>query len=239
MDPTLGSYYLESLIAAIEEKSWDDFLALEQQGSYSELFDRGIVKSIIEQDEKLGSDAALSRNEIHIGANTFQNIGEPLTLETASTESSIYLAPIRACWKIEQIRKRTEDFVNKHGQDSRPTASIVLFGTDPIAKAKADFTYSFLGIAGIKIVEEIILQEISELEKLKDQLNSQLIVYCYQEVPALEPKHFRHQTAKVLIAGKEAREPEWKQNGLYACINRHTDTFSLLHNLLNDLNISV
>jgi methylmalonyl-CoA mutase len=238
-DPTLGSYYIESLIEEIESKSWEVFLSLEKQGSYSELFKLQLVKSFIDQDEKLGSDAALGRKDAFIGANMFQNVGEPLKLKAIPTESSDFLSSKRAAWKIEKLRKRTEDFVLQNGEDSRPKATIILFGTDAVAKAKSDFTYSFLGMAGIKIEEEIFLKDFAKLETVKKNLNSDLIIYCYKEKPDFHEANFKHDNAKIMIAGQEANEEEMCSKGLYACIHRHSEAFSFLNDLLNDLKITL
>jgi len=236
-DPTLGSYYLEDIMKALAEKSWDKFLALEKQGSYSELFKDGVVQNTLNKDDQLSADAILSRKTKAIGANMYQNIGEKLTLEIVKADESNYLHPKRVGWKVENLRARTENFVNKHGESSRPTATIISFGTDAISKAKSDFAYSFLGMAGIKIVDEISLKDFEKLSTILMDIKTDLIIYCYPEAPDFKQQHFQHKSAKIIVAGQEKSEADWKKIGLYACINRNVAAYDFLQNLLNDLNI--
>lgn len=236
-DPTMGSYYLETLIQEFIKKSWDNFLAYEKEGSYSELFEKGFVKSIISKDDQLSADAVLSRKAIYIGANMYQNIGEKLFLTKTQEQNGPYLQEKRVGWKVENLRARTENHVNKHEEAARPTATIISFGTDPVSKAKLDFAYSFLGMAGIKIIEEIILKDFEKLETILASQKSSLIVYCYKDLPPFSAHHFQHKTAKIMIAGQEEKEQDFKANGLYACIHRKVEAYSFLDNLLNDLNI--
>lgn len=237
LDPTAGNYYINHLIEQIADKCWGAFLAFEKEGSYSHLFEKGIIKAMVGQDEKLGSDAALSRNDLYIGANTYQNIGEKLTVSIQNSENSVYLTPIRVTRKIEKLRGRTENHVNKFGAESRPTASIILFGTDVVAKAKADFTYAFLGMAGIGFSEAIYLEDASMLSIITKDISADLLIYCYKEIPEFNIDNLQHAHAKILIAGKEEVEMDLQQKGLYACIHRHTEAFSFLNQLLNDLKI--
>lgn len=237
VDPTMGSYYLEALIANLEEKSWDTFLMLEQKGSYSSLFNEEYVKEIIKHDDQQSANAVMSRKNVFIGANMFQNIGEKLYLHQTSEKDDLFLHPRRVGWKLENIRARTEHFVNKHGENARPTATMVIFGTDPVSKAKADFAYSFLGMAGIKIAKEIILNDLHEMRSTLKGVDSTLLIYCFNETPDFQQKHFKHGDAKIIIAGQAVKEEDWKQQGLYAFINRKVDTYSFLQNLLNDIKI--
>ena len=193
---------------------------------------------MIRLDDEKSSDAVMSRKSVYIGANMFQNIGEKLELSVTEPSNSNILEERRVGWKLENLRKRTEDQVNEQGEESRPTATIICFGTDPIAKAKADFTYSFLGMAGIKVADQIILKEEKALHSIVKELDSSLIVYCFKDTPDQLSAEFEHATAKVCIAGQYEEEATWKERGLYACIHRKVEAYSFLHQLLSDLKIS-
>lgn len=237
VDPTLGSYYLDNIIKSLEEKTWNYFLELENKGTYSSLFEKGLVKETIEADEKVSAKAVAERKDIFIGANTFQLIGEEYPVISQEVGDNKFLRPIRATHYVEKLRGRTEEFVKKNGNDKRPMATIVMLNSDPVAKAKSDFSYSFLGIAGIGIQEELILKEEHHLQETLQNCSSDLVVICYNERPANLMDAIETSAAKMLIAGVEADEEQLKAAGIYACIHRKTPTLDFLNQLLTDLGI--
>ncbi|MBK6264899.1 hypothetical protein JKA74_07610 [Marivirga sp. S37H4] len=237
VDPTLGTYYLESIIKSLEEKSWEHFLNLEEHGSYSQLFEQGLISESIQSDEQKTSQEVAERKDLYIGANTFQLIGEKVELEVIKPTDSKFLSPKRATHKIESLRNRTESYVKKKGAESRPMATLVLLDTDPLSKAKSDFSYSFLGMAGIGIAEEYFLKPQENLAKKVKLFNSEVVVFCYKEKPDYLKDSLQNVKNIALIAGQEADEEELKSAGLYGCIHRKTSTLDFLNQLLTDLGI--
>jgi hypothetical protein len=92
-------------------------------------------------------------------------------------------------------------------------------------------------MAGIKIAKEIILNDLHEMRSTLKGVDSTLLIYCFNETPDFQQTHFKHGDAKIIIAGQAVKEEDWKQQGLYAFINRKVDTYSFLQNLLNDIKI--
>ncbi len=237
VDPTLGTYYLDQVILEMEENVWDHFMNIEEHGSYSVLFQQGLLQQSIKKDEEESAALVTDRKDLFIGANTYQLIGESILEMAIAEEEGNYLFPKRLTHQIEALRGRTEKYVKQKGEEKRPMATILLLDKDPVSKAKANFSYSFLGMAGIGIQEEHILQEIDELPDQLKRIRSELTVLCYKEKPKeLSYKIDKSQTL-LLIAGQEANEEHLKQAGIYACIHRKTPSLEFLNQLLNELGI--
>ncbi|GAA5028773.1 methylmalonyl-CoA mutase [Marivirga lumbricoides] len=237
VDPTSGTYYLDNILNTLEQKAWTQFLELENKGSYSALFKDGYVKEKINADEQAMAKAVAERKEIFIGANTFQLIGEEYPVMEQEADPNKYLQPIRATHYIEKLRARTEKHVKEKGQSGRPMATIILLNTDPVAKAKSDFSYSFLGIAGIGIQDETILKSEDDLKENLQNCSSDLVVVCYKDRPENLAESIANCSAKVLIAGMESDEEQLKAKGIYGCIHRKSPTLEFLNQLLTDLGI--
>ncbi|WKV10971.1 methylmalonyl-CoA mutase family protein [Marivirga harenae] len=237
VDPSKGSYYIETLIKEISSASWKLFLELEEDGSYDHHFENGNIHQIIDTDAAKAEQNLWARKNLMVGANTYQLIGEKISAYLDTEESGKSLEAKRLTSTIEHMRYRVEKLVEEKGENARPMAQIVLLGTDAISKAKSDFAYSFLGIAGIGISSEKIIKDLDEETSMDKK--AKIIVLCYAETPKNLSKFIAKQKGLVLIAGQEPNEAELQDSGLYACINRNADTKKFLDQLLKDLGIAL
>ncbi|WKK83247.2 methylmalonyl-CoA mutase family protein [Marivirga arenosa] len=237
VDPTQGSYYIENLINEIAENSWKIFLEFEEEGSYNHHYENGNIHQLIDTDAGKAEQKLWSRKDVVIGANTFQLIGENVSEYLDTEESGKSLEAKRLTATIEHMRYRIEKLVKEKGENSRPMAEIISLGTDPVTKAKADFAYSFLGIAGIGISSEKIEKELSQVKDSNEEVS--ISVLCYSDKPSDLNDYITNQNKIILIAGQEENEEQLKKLGLYGCINRNVDTKRFLDNLLKDLGIAL
>jgi methylmalonyl-CoA mutase len=237
VDPTEGSYYIESVIKEITSSSWKIFIDFEQDGSYNHHYESGNIHQIIDTDAGKAEQNLWSRKNLLIGANTYQLIGEKISAYLDTEESGKSLESKRLTSTIEHMRYRVEKLVEQKGEKARPMAQILLLGTDPISKAKSDFTYSFLGIAGIGISSEKLIKDLND--STKSDNHASITILCYPETPENLDIYISKHKGILLIAGQEKNEPELQKKGLYGCINRNVDTKRFLDQLLKDLGIEL
>jgi methylmalonyl-CoA mutase len=237
LDPTKGSYYLEQLIMDISSLSWEIFTDFEEDGSYNHHYESGNVHQIIDTDAGKAEQNLWARKDLMIGANTYQLIGEKISPYLDTEESGKSLEAKRLTTTIEHMRYRVEKLVEEKGEKARPMAQIILLGTDPISKAKSDFAYSFLGIAGIGISSEKFVDKLETSIELDD--NSNITVLCYPETPENLEEYISQYKGMLLVAGQEENEAQLQEAGLYGCINRKVDTKRFLDRLLKDLGIEL
>ena len=237
VDPTEGSYYIETLIREISTSAWKIFIEFEEDGSYNHQFESGNIHQIIDTDAGKAEQNLWSRKNLLVGANTYQLIGEKISAYLDKEESGKSLEAKRLTATIEHMRYRVEKLVEGQGEKARPMAQILLLGTDPVSKAKSDFAYSFLGIAGIGISSETISGKLDKDIKL--DANANITVLCYAETPENLENYISEHKRILLIAGQEKNEGELQKKGLYGCINRNVDTKRFLDQLLKDLGIAL
>lgn len=237
VDPTKGSYYIENIIKEISSSSWRIFTEFEEGGSYSHHYENGNIHQIVDTDAGKAEQNLWARKDILIGANTYQLIGEKISAYLDTEESGKSLEAVRLTATIEHMRYRVEKLVEEKGEKARPMAQIILLGTDPISKAKSDFTYSFLGIAGIGISSEEFIDKLDGAIKLDE--NAAITVLCYAETPQNLEEYISKHEGILLVAGQEPNEAELQKAGLYGCINRKVDTKRFLDKLLKDLGIAL
>jgi len=237
VDPTKGSYYIENLINEISTSSWNIFIELEKDGAYNHHYGSGNVHQIIEADAGKAEQNLWARKDLMIGANTYQLIGEKIGDSLDTKESGNSLEAKRLTSSIELMRYRVEKLVGEKGEKARPMAQIILLGTDPVSKAKSDFAYSFLGIAGIGISSEKFIKKLDE-GSTSDE-NAVITVLCYAETPENIEEYIAKHKGILLIAGQEPNEADLQKTGLYGCINRKVDAKRFLDRLLKDLGIEL
>ncbi len=82
IDPTGGSYYVESLTNRLAEKSWNYFRNIEKEGGMYEFLQKDIMQKDIHEVAVLRDKNLSTRKDVILGTNKYPNIAE----KQASTE---------------------------------------------------------------------------------------------------------------------------------------------------------
>nr|VFK17628.1 MAG: methylmalonyl-CoA mutase [Candidatus Kentron sp. LPFa] len=95
IDPSGGSWYIESLTDTVAKKSWKIFQDIEKEGGMFEALEKGIPQQkISEIADKRASDAA-KRKAIFVGTNMYANIDDK-PLQSTTREDALALQAKRA-----------------------------------------------------------------------------------------------------------------------------------------------
>jgi methylmalonyl-CoA mutase len=87
-DIAAGAYYLETLTDQIAEKAWLEFKAIEQEGGLIAAFDKGIIKTTLQQQAAQLVEEYREGKRVLIGVNKFPNPkDEPKSLPQAAQDS--------------------------------------------------------------------------------------------------------------------------------------------------------
>lgn len=73
IDPSAGSYFVESLTMELIKKSWSIFLAIEETGGMENALKSGFVKDIVDKSMKKRKEDLLNEKFIMVGVNRFKN----------------------------------------------------------------------------------------------------------------------------------------------------------------------
>lgn len=187
VDPSAGSYYLESLTDSITKKAWEIFCEIESAGGFLEAVQKGIIQKKISESRKKKEENLANRKEILLGTNQFPNgedrvneLNQNKTLgdiESVSGEITCEkISEFRAGAGIEEIRLKTEAFAKKSGKT--PTVLLLPMGDLKMKKARAIFSQNFLACAGTKVIDPGSYATPEEALRGLKETNADIVVFC-------------------------------------------------------------
>ena len=76
IDPSSGSYVIESLTDQLIEKAWQYFMDIEAEGGYYKSVEKGYIQSLVELSKNAQTKALNNGSKTLLGVNKFQNSNE-------------------------------------------------------------------------------------------------------------------------------------------------------------------
>jgi methylmalonyl-CoA mutase len=239
-NPVDGSYYIEEVTSKIAEKALDLFKAIEANGGFYASFESELIQQQIAEIRQEKIKLLSQRRSVLVGVNKYPNLMEKVASSILSsgdeTSATKVLKPRRAALEIEAIRKTTEELVEKTGV--RPVVELASFGNLTMRKARAAFSYDFIGVSGFNVQQEksFASAQIAAEESAKSASN--VVVICssdpdYDESALDFIKTFRKiNTSKVLLlAGAPANINELIEAGLDGCVNMRSDVIATISSI--------
>lgn len=185
VDPSAGSYYIETLTQSIAESAWKLFVEVENMGGYVEAFKAGVVQKAIKETSAARDKKIETRREIILGSNQYPNFTEKIdkdvTLEVVTRKAAPEVsgemigAPLekyRGAQPFEALRFATE----KSGKE--PVAFMVTYGNLAMCRARAQFACNFFAVAGFKVVDNNRFSSPEEGVKAALEAKADIIVAC-------------------------------------------------------------
>jgi methylmalonyl-CoA mutase len=239
-NPVDGSYYIEEVTSKIAEKALELFKAIEVNGGFYASFEGELIQQQIAEIRQEKIKLLSQRRSVLVGVNKYPNLMEKVASSILSsgdeTSATKVLKPRRAALEIEAIRKTTEELVEKTGV--RPVVELASFGNLTMRKARAAFSYDFIGVSGFNVQQEksFASAQIAAEESAKSASN--VVVICssdpdYDESALDFIKTFRKiNTSKVLLlAGAPANLNELIEAGLDGCVNMRSDVIATISSI--------
>jgi methylmalonyl-CoA mutase len=239
-NPVDGSYYIEEVTSKIAEKALELFKAIEANGGFYASFESELIQQQIAEIRQEKIKLLSQRRSVLVGVNKYPNLMEKVASSILSsgdeTSATKVLKPRRAALEIEAIRKTTEELVEKTGV--RPVVELASFGNLTMRKARAAFSYDFIGVSGFNVQQEksFASAQIAAEESAKSASN--VVVICssdpdYDESALDFIKTFRKiNTSKVLLlAGAPANINELIEAGLDGCVNMRSDVIATISSI--------
>lgn len=236
-NPVDGAYYIEEVSATIAEKALELFKDIESQGGFYKAFENEVIQQQIAEIRQQKIKLISQRRLPIVGVNKYPNLMETVPSKVLSkTEDSNpkVLVPRRASLEIEAIRKATEELVEE--TKKRPTVALASFGNLTMRKARAAFSYDFIGVSGFEVLPEKSYDSAEEAAKDSAQMDVDVVVLCssdpdYDENALNFVKTFRdlNQDKVLLLAGNpEHIMDQLSEAGLDGCINLKSDVIATL-----------
>lgn len=179
VDPSAGSYYIETLTDAIAEAAWKLFLEVEEKGGFIESVRSGIIKEAIEMTcQKRDMDIAM-RRQIILGTNQYPNQDENMLDKIRPNSDITHLGGLkqyRGAQAFEALRLSTEAY-EKDG-NKRPAVFLITYGDLHLRKERADFASNFFASGGFNIIDNPGFSSIEEGVNAALQSKAEIVVFC-------------------------------------------------------------
>lgn len=207
LDPSGGSYFIESLTADYVERAWSLFLEIEAEGGIDQFVGSGKLQSALEEVNKSRVKAVQTRKHSLIGTNIYANPVDKIPSET----NPLFVNMKRLASSFENIR---ELYNNEN-----PKIAILTYGKLKNIKPRVDFVTGIFATAGVVADTS---GEIDSIEKatlwLKQCENNYVIVAATDDdTKELVPALLEEKTDNLIldVAGKyKDEETEWLSKGL-------------------------
>ncbi|ANU15443.1 methylmalonyl-CoA mutase [Planococcus halocryophilus] len=208
VDPSAGSYFIETLTKEYVEAAWNYFLEIENIGGYSEAVKSGWLTDDIQAKWIEREQNVATRKQSLIGTNIYANPQE--TVKNVKTDDSHieYMTAKRLAIPFEKLRAKSKATNLK--------SAIILLEPLKSIKAQVDFVSGFLAVGGIRAKVSGHLQTAEEINLFLKNESLDYAVFCGSKqaiasiVPALNTQ------TSIDLAGKYTREQlaEWQQYGI-------------------------
>ena len=205
VDPSAGSYYIETLTESLAKEAWKEFLAVEEKGGFLEAIKSGAVQEDIDATNAKRHTLAAQRREFILGTNQFPNFNE-------KSEGKRPLNNTRLAADFENLRLATE------GAAKQPVAFMLTIGSLVWRQARAQFSCNFLASAGYKVIDNLGFQTVEEGIEAAMKANADIVVLCssdeeYAEyaIPAFKALNNR---AMFVVAGAPECMEDLKKEGI-------------------------
>lgn len=124
LDPAAGSWYVESLTAAMAAKAWARFTEIERAGGMIVALSNGSVAGAIRRSAAERAGRVATRRQPLTGVSEFPNLTEqPLFREPAAADASVH----RWAAPFEVLRQRSDDALAETGR--RPQVTLLALGS--------------------------------------------------------------------------------------------------------------
>ena len=186
-NPVDGSYYIEEVSSKIAERALGLFKAIETFGGFYKAFEAELIQQQIAQIRQEKIKSISQRRLPMVGVNKYPNLMETVpskVLSAGGNSNSKVLVPRRAALEIEAIRKVTEQIVEKAGK--RPRVELVSFGNLTMRKARAAFSYDFMGVSGFEIWQEKSYDTAKKAAGQSALTESEVVIICSSDPDYLE-----------------------------------------------------
>ena len=232
-NPVKGSFYIEELSLQLAREALKLFKNIEAKGGFFKHIENEIIQSGIAEVRLKKIKQLTQRKQAMVGVNKYPNLMEKVSTDLLghkmAAQSSKSLLPRRAGLELEQIRLNTDRFVKAKGY--RPIVEIASFGNPATAKARAAFSYDFMGVTAYDIRDEKNYDSAKRAAATTASSKSDIVVICssdndYREHALDFVKTFKSlNTDKILLlAGyPESIVEELKEAGLDGFIHMRSD----------------
>lgn len=251
VDPSAGSYYIETLTNLLAEKAWEVFKTVEAKGGYIAALKAGYIQEQVAATAAKHTKNIATRREILLGVNQYPNFAEVAPAEITEavvtpgckcgcgcenqTAEFAKLVPYRAGMDFEAMRLATD----RCGKEIK--AFMLTCGSLSFARARAQFACNFFGTAGFRTVDNTYFKSVADGVKEALAAKAQIVVICAADddylTLAVEAHNALKGKAIVVVAGDPASKAELEAAGITHFISVKSNVLETLKGYQSELGI--
>ncbi|MCZ8537979.1 methylmalonyl-CoA mutase family protein [Paenisporosarcina quisquiliarum] len=220
IDPSAGSYYVESLTAELVHQAWDLFLkTLEMKQSDQEDYLLSLARDV----QSSRTQAIAKRKASLIGTNVYANPTDAVVTTHSDDE-------------IERLAVPFEQLRNYFSEQPLRTA-VVMFGVLKDVKPRADFVQGFLQAGGLNPVMSPVFADAQAAWHWVKSNQMEYVVFAAKDEITNEilPQFLKVADLSTIIdvAGRHAVENQWREQGLNGSIFAGQDVIAKMQQLID------
>jgi len=182
IDPSIGSYYIESATHKLIDSAWDIFLKISNMGGFRAALENDFIFDEIEKSAaKKNMEIAMRKINI-LGVNQFPNLEErkieEVNFDIRPTKAGLKV--YRGAQAFEDIRLRTEKFALQNNYT--PKVFLLTFGDINLSKIRANFAINYFGCAGFQVIDNNCFASVTQGLKDAKKSKPDLLVVCSSDV---------------------------------------------------------
>jgi methylmalonyl-CoA mutase len=247
VDPSGGSYYIESLTNSLVENAWQLFLRIDERGGYVKAFTEGFIQEELGKTVSRRMEMISSRREVLVGTNQYPDFRESILEhvhpdiafpQTAYNQNRIAepLKHGRAAEGFEKLRLAVEKEPGR-----RPKVFMLTYGNLTMRLARSQFSCNFFACAGYEVIDNLGFCSVRDGVEAALAAKSDIIVVCSSDDEYLqivpEVADLAGKKAIVVVAGAPACEEELRQKGITEFIHVRSNVLDTLKHYHSKLGI--
>lgn len=236
VDPSAGSYYLETLTVSVADVAWKLFLETEEKGGFFTAVMAGDVQNAVNASSASRKASIATRKEVLLGTNQFPNFNEVAAAkievkdeEACKCSTEVTLPKLnleRGASAFEALRLATE----KSGKT--PKAFMLTVGSLSMRLARSQFSCNFFGCAGYQGIDNLGFETVEEGVEAAVAAGAEIVVLCSSddEYAELAPAAYKALAgrAEFVVAGMPECMEELKAQGITQYVNVRSNVLETL-----------
>ncbi len=244
VDPSAGSYYIETLTNNLISEAWNLFKEVEGKGGFVEALKAGFVQEQVEASAQKRDMSIATRRQVLLGTNQFPNFTETISDNINEEIVNTKIAPVekpevkplkmyRGAEAFEALRLKTEKIA------TTPKAFMLTYGNLAMRKARAMFSCNFFACAGFETVDNNGFASAEEGAKAALEAGANIVVLCSADDEYVEMAKAAKETigdkAIIVVAGNPKEADAIKEAGVTDFIHVRTNVLESLTDFQNRL----
>jgi methylmalonyl-CoA mutase len=236
VDPSAGSYYIETLTDSLADVAWKLFLETEDKGGFYATLASGEVQNAVNASSAARRKAVATRREILLGSNQYPNFTESAASKIQNTDGDHCACALnatlpaldfsRGASAFESLRLATEQ------SGKTPKVFMLTIGNLAMRLARSQFSSNFFACAGYQVIDNLGFDTVEAGVEAALKASAEVVVLCssdeeYAELalPAYKALAGR---AEFVVAGAPACADELKTQGITNFVNVKSNVLETL-----------